>query len=81
MLTDEEDGATTSRFPINISGLGLTLLRQLEAAESASTYKSAAQLCEALMLLTLEQVRFSVNTKSSKHKLKIDVKNVFDYEY
>ncbi len=57
--------------------LGSTLSRQLEGAGSANFYKSAAQLCEAF--LTLEQVRFSVNTKSSKHKIKkIDVKNVTD---
>ncbi|MCV5941047.1 hypothetical protein OFN64_30705, partial [Escherichia coli] len=52
--------------------------RQLENAESVNFYKPAAQLCDAF--LTLEQVRFSVNTKSSKSKLKIDVKNVTDYE-
>ncbi|MGR5542487.1 molecular chaperone, partial [Vibrio campbellii] len=41
-------------------------------------YKAVAQLCQAY--LTLEQVRFSENKQSAKSKLKIDVKNVTDYE-
>ena len=78
MLTDEEDALQQAVFNKHIGPWFNSFTRQLEAAESVNFYKSAAQLCEAF--LTLEQVRFSVNTKSSKHKLKIDVKNVTDYE-
>lgn len=77
MLTGEED-LQQAVFNKHISPWFNSFTQQLENAESASFYKPAAQLCEAF--LTLEQVRFSVNTKSSKHKLKIDVKNVTDYE-
>ncbi|OEE11529.1 hypothetical protein OAY_08900 [Vibrio cyclitrophicus ZF205] len=78
MLTDEEDALQQAVFNKHIGPWFNSFTRQLEAAKSANFYKSAAQLFEAF--LTLEQVRFSVNTKSSKHKLKIDVKNVTDYE-
>ncbi|MFV8405276.1 TorD/DmsD family molecular chaperone [Vibrio harveyi] len=77
MLTGEED-LQQAVFNKHIAPWFNSFTQQLENAESANFYKPAAQLCEAF--LTLEQVRFSVNTKSSKHKLKIDVKNVTDYE-
>ena len=78
MLTGEEEDLQQAVFNKHIAPWFNSFTQQLENAESANFYKPAAQLCEAL--LTLEQVRFSVNTKSSKHKLKIDVKNVTDYE-
>ncbi len=78
MLTGEEEDLQQAVFNKHIAPWFNSFTQQLENAESADFYKSAAQLCEAF--LTLEQVRFSVNTKSSKHKLKIDVKNVTDYE-
>ncbi|PTO68317.1 hypothetical protein CWN96_08930 [Vibrio splendidus] len=78
MLNNEEEALQQAVFNKHLGPWFNSFTRQLEAAESANFYKSAAQLCEAF--LTLEQVRFSVNTKSSKHKLKIDVKNVTDYE-
>ena len=78
MLTDEEEDLQQAVFNKHIAPWFSSFTQQLENAESANFYKPAAQLCEAF--LTLEQVRFSVNTKSSKHKLKIDVKNVTDYE-
>ncbi|MEF1247944.1 molecular chaperone [Vibrio owensii] len=78
MLTSEEEDLQQAVFNKHIAPWFNSFTQQLENAESASFYKPAAQLCEAF--LTLEQVRFSVNTKSSKHKLKIDVKNVTDYE-
>ncbi len=78
MLTDEEEDLQQTVFNKHIAPWFSSFTQQLENAESANFYKPAAQLCEAF--LTLEQVRFSVNTKSSKHKLKIDVKNVTDYE-
>ncbi|WP_430468984.1 TorD/DmsD family molecular chaperone [Vibrio alginolyticus] len=78
MLTGEEEDLQQAVFNKHIAPWFNSFTQQLENAESASFYKPAAQLCEAF--LTLEQVRFSVNTKSSKHKLKIDVKNVTDYE-
>ncbi|WP_104041434.1 TorD/DmsD family molecular chaperone [Vibrio hyugaensis] len=78
MLTGEEEDLQQAVFNKHIAPWFSSFTQQLENAQSASFYKPAAQLCEAF--LTLEQVRFSVNTKSSKHKLKIDVKNVTDYE-
>ena len=78
MLTGEEEDLQQAVFNKHIAPWFNSFTQQLENAESANFYKPAAQLCEAF--LTLEQVRFSVNTKSSKSKLKIDVKNVTDYE-
>ncbi|QLK47089.1 molecular chaperone [Vibrio owensii] len=78
MLTGEEEDLQQAVFNKHIAPWFSSFTQQLENAVSANFYKPAAQLCEAF--LTLEQVRFSVNTKSSKHKLKIDVKNVTDYE-
>lgn len=78
MLTGEEEDLQQAVFNKHIAPWFHSFTQQLENAESANFYKPAAQLCEAF--LTLEQVRFSVNTKSSKHKFKIDVKNVTDYE-
>ncbi len=78
MLTGEEEDLQQAVFNKHIAPWFNSFTQQLENAESASFYKPAAQLCEAF--LTLEQVRFTVNTKSSKHRLKIDVKNVTDYE-
>ncbi|WP_061034763.1 MULTISPECIES: TorD/DmsD family molecular chaperone [Vibrio] len=78
MLTGEEEDLQQAVFNKHIAPWFNSFTQQLENAQSATFYKPAAQLCEAF--LTLEQVRFSVNTKSSKHKLKIDVKNVTDYE-
>lgn len=78
MLTGEEEDLQQAVFNKHIAPWFSSFTQQLENAQSANFYKPAAQLCEAF--LTLEQVRFSVNTKSSKHKLKIDVKNVTDYE-
>ncbi|GLR03774.1 TorD family cytoplasmic chaperone [Vibrio hyugaensis] len=78
MLTGEEEDLQQAVFNKHIAPWFNSFTQQLENSESANFYKPAAQLCEAF--LTLEQVRFSVNTKSSKHKLKIDVKNVTDYE-
>ncbi len=78
MLTDEEEGLQQAVFNKHLSPWFNAFTLQLENAESANFYKPAAQLCNAF--LTLEQVRFSENTKSSKAKLKIDVKNVNHYE-
>ena len=78
MLTGEEEDLQQAVFNKHIAPWFNSFTQQLENAESANFYQPVAQLCEAF--LTLEQVRFSVNTESSKHKLKIDVKNVTDYE-
>ncbi|MGY5838969.1 TorD/DmsD family molecular chaperone [Vibrio chemaguriensis] len=78
MLTGEEEELQQAVFNKHIAPWFQSFTRQLENAESVNFYKPAVQLCDAF--LTLEQVRFSVNTKSSKNKLKIDVKNVTDYE-
>ncbi len=77
MITDQEEGLQQVVFNKHISPWFSAFNHQLINAESADFYKPVARLCEAF--LTLEQVRFSENTKSSKAKLKIDVKNVTDY--
>ncbi|MGP8304987.1 TorD/DmsD family molecular chaperone [Vibrio sp. YIC-376] len=78
MLTEEEEGLQQAVFNKHIAPWFSAFTRQIENADSVDFYKPAAQLCDAF--LTLEQVRFSENTKSSKAKFKIDVKNVTDYE-
>ncbi|USD39895.1 molecular chaperone [Vibrio sp. SCSIO 43135] len=78
MLTTEEEALQQAVFNKHIAPWFSSFTDQLSRAESAKFYVAASQLCQAF--LTLEQVRFSVNTKSAKHKLKIDVKNVTDYE-
>lgn len=78
MLTNEEEALQQAVFNKHIAPWFGLFTQQLQTAESANFYKSVAQLCQAY--LALEQVRFSVNKQSSKHKLKIDVKNVMDYE-
>ncbi|WP_423839541.1 molecular chaperone [Vibrio mytili] len=78
MLTNEDEELQQVVFNKHIAPWFNRFTRQLENAESANFYKPVSQLCQAF--LTLEQVRFSENTKSSKAKLKIDVKNVTDYE-
>ncbi len=78
MLSGEEEALQQAIFNKHLAPWFTLFTIQLETAQSVNFYKPVAQLCEAF--LTLEQVRFSANTKSSKHKLKIDVKNVTDYE-
>ncbi len=78
MLTGGEEGMQQAVFNKHISPWFSAFTQQVMNADSADFYKPVAQLCEAF--LTLEQVRFSENTKSSKAKLKIDVKNVADYD-
>ncbi len=78
MLAGQEEGLQQAVFNKHISPWFSAFTQQIMNADSADFYKPVAQLCEAF--LTLEQVRFSENTKSSKAKLKIDVKNVADYD-
>ncbi|BCN24162.1 TorD/DmsD family molecular chaperone [Vibrio alfacsensis] len=78
MLTNEEETLQQTVFNKHLAPWFGSFTKQLENANNAKFYKPVAHLCDAF--LTLEQVRFSVNTQSSKHKLKIDVKNVTDYE-
>lgn len=55
-----------------------SLTKQLSEAKHANFYLAVAELTQAFM--TLEQVHFSVNVQSNKTQLKIDVKNVTEYE-
>ncbi len=78
MLTGHEEALQQAVFNKHLSPWFSAFTHQLRTAESADFYKPAAQLCEAF--LTLEQVRFSENMKSSKgNKLIIHVKNITDY--
>ncbi len=78
MISGEEEELQQAVFNKHIAPWFNKFTRQLENADSADFYKPVARLCDAF--LTLEQVRFSENIQSSKAKLKIDVKNVADYE-
>ncbi|MGR5266158.1 TorD/DmsD family molecular chaperone [Vibrio astriarenae] len=78
MLTGEEEALQQVVFNKHIAPWFSSFTEQIQQAQSAVFYKAVAQLCQAY--LTLEQVRFSENKQSAKSKLKIDVKNVTDYE-
>ncbi|EGU30484.1 hypothetical protein VII00023_10759 [Vibrio ichthyoenteri ATCC 700023] len=77
MLTEEEVEIQQAFFNKHIATWYDAFAQQVETANSADFYRSAAALLRAFG--TLEQVQFSKNTKSKTH-LKIDVKNVTEYE-
>jgi len=77
MLTEEEFGLQQAFFNKHIAPWYEPFSQQVEAANSANFYRSVAMLLRAFG--SLEQVQFSENTKSKPH-LKIDVKNVTEYE-
>ncbi|KOO13375.1 cytochrome C oxidase subunit II [Vibrio xuii] len=78
VLTGEEEELQQVFFNKHLGTWFESLTKQVKNAENANFYRSVAELAQAFM--TLEQVRFSANTASSKTKLKIDVKNVTEYE-
>jgi len=78
VLTNEEEELQQVFFNKHLGTWFSSLTKQMNGAESANFYLAVAELTEAFM--TLEQVRFSANVTSSKNKLKIDVKNVTEYE-
>jgi TorA maturation chaperone TorD len=78
VLTGEEEELQQVFFNKHLGTWFESLTKQVKSAENANFYRSVAELAQAFM--TLEQVRFSANTASSKSKLKIDVKNVTEYE-
>ncbi|ANS85475.1 hypothetical protein VSVS12_01708 [Vibrio scophthalmi] len=77
MLTEEDLALQQAFFNKHIATWYDAFAQQIEGAKSADFYRSVAALLRAFG--TLEQVQFSKNTKSNKH-LKIDVKNVTEYE-
>jgi TorA maturation chaperone TorD len=78
VLTGEEEELQQVFFNKHLGTWFESLTKQVKNAENANFFRSVAELAQAFM--TLEQVRFSANTASSKTKLKIDVKNVTEYE-
>jgi len=78
VLTGEEEELQQVFFNKHLGTWFESLTKQVKNAENANFYRAVAELAQAFM--TLEQVRFSANTASSKSKLKIDVKNVTEYE-
>lgn len=78
MLAQEEEGLQQAFFNKHIGPWFKSLVTQIQNAPSVNFYSSVAALLNAF--LTLEQVRFSENMQSSKTKLKIDVKNVTEYD-
>ena len=78
VLTGEEEELQQVFFNKHLGTWFESLTKQVKNAENANFYRAVAELTQAFM--TLEQVRFSANTASSKSKLKIDVKNVTEYE-
>jgi TorA maturation chaperone TorD len=78
MMTNEEEGLQQVFFNKHIGPWFKSLVNQIRQAEHADFYAAVADLLDAF--LTLEQVRFSENMQTSKNKLKIDVKNVTEYD-
>jgi len=78
MMTNEEEGLQQVFFNKHIGPWFKSLVNQIRQAEHADFYAAVADLLGAF--LTLEQVRFSENMQTSKNKLKIDVKNVTEYD-
>lgn len=78
VLTGEEEELQQVFFNKHLGTWFESLTKQVKNAKNANFYRAVAELAQAFM--TLEQVRFSANTASSKNKLKIDVKNVTEYE-
>ncbi|WP_443088938.1 TorD/DmsD family molecular chaperone [Vibrio sp. M260118] len=78
LLTAEEEELQQLFFNKHIATWFSQFVAQINQAEDASFYKAVAELTNAFM--SLEQVRFSTNLQSHKNRIKIDVKNVADYE-
>ncbi|WP_159739125.1 TorD/DmsD family molecular chaperone [Vibrio atypicus] len=78
MMTNEEEGLQQVFFNKHIGPWFKSLVNQIRQAEHADFYTAVADLLDAFF--TLEQVRFSENMQTSKNKLKIDVKNVTEYD-
>ncbi|AIW14079.1 molecular chaperone [Vibrio tubiashii] len=78
VLAEEEEELQQVFFNKHLGTWFNSLVKQVKEAKSASFYLAVAELTNAFM--TLEQVRFSANLQNSKTKLKIDVKNVTEYE-
>ncbi|MCG9648366.1 molecular chaperone TorD family protein [Vibrio brasiliensis] len=78
VLTEEEEELQQVFFNKHLATWFGSLTKQIKAAKNADFYLAVAELTDAFM--TLEQVRFSENLQSGKSKLKIDVKNVTEYE-
>ncbi|WP_414932251.1 molecular chaperone [Vibrio europaeus] len=78
VLTEEEEELQQVFFNKHLGTWFNSLVKQVKEAKNASFYLTVAELTNAFM--TLEQVRFSANLQNSKTKLKIDVKNVTEYE-
>jgi len=78
VLTEEEEELQQVFFNKHLGTWFSSLVEQVKQAKNANFYLAVAELTNAFM--TLEQVRFSANLQNSKNKLKIDVKNVTEYE-
>ncbi|KGY11217.1 cytochrome C oxidase subunit II [Vibrio tubiashii] len=78
LLTAEEEELQQLFFNKHIATWFSKFITQIHQAEHASFYKAVAELTNAFM--SLEQVRFSTSLQSNKNRIKIDVKNVADYE-
>ncbi|MGD8116774.1 TorD/DmsD family molecular chaperone [Vibrio sp. TRT 29B02] len=78
VLTAEDEELQQVFFNKHLATWFNALTKQIKAAQHANFYLAVAELTDAFM--TLEQVRFSENLQSGKNKLKIDVKNVTEYE-
>ncbi|WP_038174718.1 TorD/DmsD family molecular chaperone [Vibrio pacinii] len=77
-LVSEEENLQQAFFNTHIAPWFESLIKQILQAKHASFYLCVAELTHAF--LTVEQVRFSEHHSSNKTTLKIDVKNVTEYE-
>jgi TorA maturation chaperone TorD len=77
-LVTELEAVQQVFFNRHISPWFKSFTLQIEQAESTDFYRSVAKLTDKF--LTLEQVRFSENKNNNKTHMKVDVKNVTEYE-
>ncbi|KOO03444.1 TorD/DmsD family molecular chaperone [Vibrio nereis] len=78
LISSEDDELQQVFFNEHIATWFTAFVEQIKQAEHAKFYLAVANFAHAF--LTLEQVRFSENIHSSKSKIKIDVKNITEYD-
>lgn len=77
-LTTELEAVQQAFFNRHISTWFESLTEQIAQAKNAHFYKAVAKLTQSF--LTLERVRFSENKNYNKTHIKVDVKNITEYE-
>lgn len=78
LISNQEEELQQVFFNKHIAPWFNAFVDQIKQAEHAKFYLAVAKF--TLAYLSLEQVRFSENVHSSKNKIKIDVKNITEYD-